>query len=101
MAWWLKFGALHFGGLGLVPGHGTNHSSVSSHAVVVAHIEELEGLRTRIIQLCTGALGRKKKLKTKIQLSKFEDLIGFIQWFMNQTAFHLVDRKGALRSCTK
>ena len=47
MAWWLKFGAHHFGSSGSVPGRGTTHLSVSSHAVV-AHREELEGLTTRI-----------------------------------------------------
>ena len=30
-----------------------------------------------------------KVLKNKIQLNKFEDLIGFIKQFMNQVAFHL------------
>ena len=38
-----------------------HYPSVSSHAVVAAHIEELEGLTARYIQPCTGALGRKKK----------------------------------------
>ena len=32
-------------------------------------------------------------LKHKIQLSKSEDLIGFIQQFMNQAVSHLADRK--------
>ena len=36
-------------------------SSVSSHAVVVAHVEELERPTTRIYQLRAGALGREKK----------------------------------------
>ena len=31
-------------------------------------------------------------LKNKILLNKFEDLINFIQWFMNQAAFHLTTR---------
>lgn len=29
----------------------------------------------------------------KIQRSKFEDLVGFIMWFINQTASHLVTRR--------
>lgn len=32
-------------------------------------------------------------LKNKIQQRKFEDLIGFIKWFMNGAASHLVRRE--------
>ena len=38
-----------------------NHSSVSSHSVAVAHIEELEGLTTRIYNYVLGLWGRKKR----------------------------------------
>ena len=37
-------------------------------------------------------------LKTKIQLNKFEDLIGFVKRFMKRAASHLVNKRGALRS---
>ena len=37
----------------------------------------------------------------KIQWSPFEDLIGFIQWFMNREASHLTKLKKAPRSWTK
>ena len=47
MAYWLKFGALCFGGLVFFPGTEPHHSSVSSHAVAVAHTEELEELTTK------------------------------------------------------
>lgn len=41
-------------------------------------------------------------LKNKIKLSEFEDLIGFIQQFMNCAASHLARReKGAPRSCPR
>ena len=35
-------------------------------------------------------------MKIKIQLSKFEDLIGFINQFTNQLASHLASRGGSL-----
>ena len=38
-----------------------HHSSVSSHAVAVAHIEELEGLTTRIYNYVLGLWGGEKK----------------------------------------
>ena len=37
------------------------HLSVSSHAVVVAHVEELQGLTTRIYNYVPGLWGEKKK----------------------------------------
>ena len=40
-------------------------------------------------------------LKNIIQLSKFEDLIGFIQGFMNQAASQLADRKELQRAAEK
>ena len=33
------------------------------------------------------------ELNNKIEQTKFEDLIGFIQQFINQTAFHVAIRK--------
>ena len=42
--------------LGMEP----HHSSVGSHAVVVAHIEELEGLTIRIYNYVLGLWGEKK-----------------------------------------
>ena len=38
-----------------------HHSSVSGHAVVAAHIEELEGLRSRIYNYVLGLWGGKIK----------------------------------------
>lgn len=40
------------------------------------------------------------KAVKKQNSSKFEDLTGFVKWFMNQKASHLASR-GAPRSCTK
>ena len=40
-----------------------HHSSVSSHAVVVAHIDELKGLTTRIYNYVLGLWGGRKKRK--------------------------------------
>lgn len=37
-------------------------------------------------------------LKNKIQLGKYEDLIGFIQLVMNQTAWDLVNSKDLQRT---
>lgn len=54
----------------------------------VVHVFSITAVHLQII---------KELLKTK--LSKFEDLIGFIQQFMNQTASHLTNR--TRRSCTK
>ena len=50
---------LHFSSLGLLPGVEPHHSSVSSHAVVVTHIE-LEGLTTKIHNYVWD-FGEKKK----------------------------------------
>ena len=49
--WWPRFG---------FPGAEPYHSSFSSHVAAVAHIEELEGLKTKILP-CIGALGREEK----------------------------------------
>ena len=62
MAWWLRFQALTTSAaraqfLGAEP----HCSSVGSHAVVVAHIEELEGLTARIYNYVLGLWGRKTK----------------------------------------
>ena len=37
-------------------------------------------------------------LKTKIQLSKFEDLVGFVESLTKGAASHLVNNRGAPRS---
>ena len=42
------------------PGAESHHSSVSSHAVAVAHTEELEGL-TRIYSYALGLWGMKRR----------------------------------------
>ena len=62
MAYWLKFSALttsvarvHF--LVKEP----HHLSVSFHAVAVAHMEELEGLTTRIYNHALELWGEKKR----------------------------------------
>ena len=51
-------------GLGSVPVE-PHHLSVSSHVVVVAHIEELEGLTTRIYYYVLGLWGGKEKENQK------------------------------------
>ena len=56
---------LCFGGpgfAGLHPGHGPVHCSLS-HAVAVSHIEELEGLTTRVYNMYWGSGEEKKKRK--------------------------------------
>ena len=44
-------------------------------------------------------MGNSSKYEVNI-LSKYEDLIGFIEQFMNWAAFHLGNKRGAPRSCT-
>ena len=51
--WWLGFASLD-------PGCGLTHHS-SSHAVAASHIEELEGITTRIYNYVLGLWGGKKK----------------------------------------
>ena len=46
-----------------------HHLSVGSHAVVVAHIEELEGLTTRMYSHALGLWGEKKIRNTKLKKS--------------------------------
>ena len=62
----VEFGALCLGGPGSVPGCKTHHSSVSSCAEVASHIEDLEGLTTRIYTLCWsfGEEGKKTGRQT-------------------------------------
>ena len=50
MAAWVQF-----------PGIKPHHSSVNSHAAVVAHIEELEGPKTRTYNCVLGLWGGKKR----------------------------------------
>ena len=45
----------------LFPHTEPHHSSVSCHAVVAAHIEELEGLTTRIYNYVLGLWREKKR----------------------------------------
>ena len=56
----------HFGGPCLLLVEDPHHLSVSSHPVVVAHIEELEGLTTRIYNHALGLWEGKEKKKSKI-----------------------------------
>ena len=62
MASQLKFGTLSFGSPGPVLGAEPHHSSVSSHAVVVAHVEEPEELTT-IRNYVLGLWWGKRKKK--------------------------------------
>ena len=57
-----------FSSLGLVPVTEPHHLSVSSHTVVVAHIEELKGLATRIYNyaLALWGGGKKRSLATDV-----------------------------------
>ena len=61
MALWLKFSKLHFCGRVCFPIAESHHPSVSSHAVVAAHIEELEGPTTRLYNYVLGLWGEKKR----------------------------------------
>ena len=64
MAWWLKLGTLTFSGAQVgFPITEPHHPSVSSQAVAAAHIEEPEGLTTRIYNhaLGLGEEGKKRK----------------------------------------
>ena len=56
----LRFGGL--GSTGLDPGHGPTHCS-SSHVEAASHIEESEGLTTRIYNYVLGLWGGGKKKK--------------------------------------
>ena len=49
-----------------IPHVETQHLSVSSHVVAAAHIEELEGLTTRIHHYVLELWGGKKKRERKI-----------------------------------
>ena len=60
----LYFSSLVF--TSLDPGHRPTCRS-SSHAVVASHIEELEGLTTRIYNYVSGFWGEKKKNKNNYQ----------------------------------
>lgn len=54
--------AFCFGGPGSVPGRRTTyHLSVGSHAVAVALIEELEGLRTRVYDQVLGEKNKREE----------------------------------------
>ena len=62
MTQWLKFGALTNSVARVqFPVMEPHHSSVSSHAVAVARIEELEGHTTRIYSYVPGLWGGKKR----------------------------------------
>ena len=62
MAQWLEFGALTASATQVhLPVVEPHHPSVSCRAVVVAHMEELEGLTTRIYNHALGLWGEKKK----------------------------------------
>ena len=63
MASQLKFGLLHFGSLVRFLGTEPHHFSISNHAMVVAHIEELERLTTRIDNYVLGLWGGGQKRK--------------------------------------
>ena len=64
MAQWLMFGALTTSMAWVqFPVTEPHHSSVSCHAVAVAHIEELEGLTTVVSIHALGLWGGKKKMK--------------------------------------
>ena len=54
--------------MGLDSEHGPTHCS-SSHAVSVVHIEELEGLRTRIYNYVLELWGGKKKRRLATDVS--------------------------------
>ena len=51
----------HVGSLGSVPRHGTTPNTVSSHAVAVAHMGQLEVFATKIYSYVLGLWGEGKK----------------------------------------
>ena len=62
MAQWINFVALTASGPWVrFPVVEPHHSSVCSHAVVVAHTEDLEGLRTTIYSCALGLWGGREK----------------------------------------
>ena len=67
----------HFGGLGLVPGHGAIPPVCQLPRCAAAHAEELEGLKTRIYNRVWGLWGQKKK--KSIGMRKNRDFRGLIQ----------------------
>ena len=67
----VKFGALHFSGLGLVPGRGPT-PLVSGHAVVVTHIQKGRRLAQLLAQGESSSSkkrenGHQEKIKSKIK----------------------------------
>ena len=60
MAYQLKFSVLHFGSPVQFPGTEPHHSSVSSHAVAAAHIEEFTTIQNYVLGLW-GSEGEEKK----------------------------------------
>ena len=71
-----------------------DHSFVSSHAVVVAHVKELDGLTTRIYNYVLGLWREKRAIlatelaqsesfsakQAKASLKKVEIIFGIVLW---------------------
>ena len=60
----VKFGMLHFGGLGSVPRSGTT-PLISGHAVVVAHIQKEEDWQQMLAQ-GKSSLAKRGRLATDV-----------------------------------
>ena len=77
VVWWFKFSALTASAAQVCfPVMEPHHLSVSCHAVTVAHIEELEGLTTRIYNHALGLWGEKKKKGNTRRVKKISPKLG-------------------------
>ena len=70
-----------------VPGAEPHHLSVSSHAVAVAHVEELEGLIARLYNYVLGLWGGKKstgRLATDVSSGQIFPIKKIIVYFIKE-----------------
>ena len=67
----VKFGTLHFGGLGLVPGVDLHHLSVSGHAVAAAHIQKEEDWQQMLAEGKSSSAKKKKQLHSLLNKKQF------------------------------
>ena len=58
----VKFSTVCFGGLGSVPGHRPTQSSVSGHAVMVAHIQKEKDWQQMLAQGESSSAKKERKL---------------------------------------
>ena len=69
----VKFGTLHFSGLGSVPGRrNLHHLSISGHAVMVAHMQKEEDWQQTLTQ-GESSSGKKKEITFKKLANKTQN----------------------------